>query len=34
MKEQMVMMLIIGQKIGIDPQKIMNGDQQAIQQVQ
>lgn len=30
----MAMMLIVGQKIGIDPQKIMNGDQPSIQKVQ
>ena len=28
------MMVIVGQKIGIDPQQIMNGDQNAIQKVQ
>lgn len=30
----MAMMLIVGQKIGIDPQKLMNGDQSSIQKVQ
>lgn len=30
----MAMMVIVGQKIGIDPQQLMNGDQASIQKVQ